>query len=86
MLFSLYVVKLSENLFEVVVLLYMYSCDHLKQSVLANRGKNYFIKLIASKEWLKFAVENYELLRMCLVRWDSIINLAYNMTGNCDRE
>jgi hypothetical protein len=57
----------SDNLFETVVLAYLYNCDYLKQAILdflsVNREKGYFMKLTVSKKWFDFIAENNELAR-----------------------
>jgi hypothetical protein len=55
----------AENLFEIIVIAYEYSCEHLKKTVFgflsANNQKRYFAELTMSKKWEEFALENEEL-------------------------
>jgi hypothetical protein len=55
----------ASNLFEIVVMAYMYNSEHLKYAIWnflsANRGEGHFTELTASNEWFDFIAENRQL-------------------------
>jgi hypothetical protein len=70
-----------ENLFDVVVLAYRYSCEELKESVMhflsANPNKGYFSNLTTKSEWFNFAAENDVLANEMLVDVYSRLDIKF---------
>jgi hypothetical protein len=71
----------GEMFFEIVVLAYMYRCNHLKVSIsdflIANPKGGNFTKLISMGEWQEFACENKELAAEIVTDLFQKMNIYY---------